>query len=341
MGPGRLLRSAALSALASLPFVACSGEDSGSSGYSGGPVPLSGYAGTAAEVVCDTFAPCCQSAGIPIDGAACRATMKKNLEASLEQADSTKYRYDPDAAGECLGRYHELVGDSCRLEGDISEPCEHVFIGTVAEGQPCSTSMECAIGEGDSVDCDSSSSSEPGVCVVDRRGQSGDPCYWTCISEGSGRICTGSGGTEGPGQSRCFMDDGLYCSDAGTCMAQKDTGAECFQDDECKSGRCDGSTRLCAARAAIGEPCTSTSDCIDTAYCGDANQCAPKQANGAPCTFSSDCVSDSCSDTGQCQPATTTDGAIGLLCVFLVGGFGSTNTAHLQRGLMNHALPPL
>lgn len=274
-------------------------------GATAGPIPIADLPSAYASAVCDTIAPCCSSLSITFDPSTCRSAIISTVQASINQVNPANYTYDANAAGACLVSVRTALA-SCQSPGHPGV-CDAAFQGHLAEGATCTSSIECA------APIDGTASCSGGVCVVRRRGKVGDPCFWSCHEEGTITSCSGTGVNELPGQSRCFDNDGLYCSDAGTCTQQKQDGVACSGDEECTSGRCDFTSGLCAPKGTEGQACTFDSDCIDTLYCADStSMCAQKKAANAPCTFDTECQSNSCTGT-QCA-AQVTGTSVGPYC---------------------------
>jgi hypothetical protein len=160
---------------------------------------------------------------------------------------------------------------------------------------------------------------------------------------GTGTAGTGAGGGSG-GTGGCSAV-GVTCSSTSECcsgLCGPSPGAspddcnvwnqcaECDDDSQCKSGRCDQCT--CMNKQAAGGSCDEASDCTsgrcgpapgaDVADCSVFNKCVQcdddsqcpsgrcdqctcmnKQAAGAPCDENSDCVSQLCGPGIGADPA--------------------------------------
>lgn len=291
----------------------CGGSTEGSTA---GPIPVADLPSAYASAVCDVIAPCCSGLGVSIDPSTCRSTVISTVQASINEANPANYKYDANAAEACLASTRSALA-SCQSPGNPGT-CDAAFQGKLAKGAVCTSSIECASPS------DGTASCSGGVCVVKRRGKVGDPCYWSCHEEGTSTFCSGTGINELQGQSRCFDNDGLYCSDTGTCTQQKQNGVACSDDQECTSGRCDFTSSLCVPKGTEGQACTFDSDCIDTLYCDDTTStstCAQKKAANAPCTFDTECQSNSCTGTQCAAQVTGTGSSAALHCALASGGF--------------------
>ncbi len=304
--PGR----SAVRALVATAFVTFAAACSGSSDGSAGPISLDDYPDAAAAALCDALAPCCGSIGIAIDAATCRAMMSGSIRQDIQDAPPANYTYDPDAAGACVSEFRVAFA-GCEPTTLQLGSCDAAFQGNLAEGAVCTADFECASSGDGQADCDF------GNCVVDRRGQAGDPCYWSCHEEGTATSCSGSGGEELPGQARCFDNDGLYCG-GGTCTEQKQNGVDCGSDRECTSDRCDAG--LCVPKGSAGQACFFDSDCEDDLYCDAGGSCVQSRADGASCAADEECQSNNCSGTTCAARPTLNGSPMALACAIAGGG---------------------
>ncbi len=176
----------------------CGGSSTG--GTSSAPVTESQFASRFASAVCDNIGGCCKSAGYNYDPAACKSA----LDTQFSQLFASKSLvYDAQAAGSCLDAATGAMSSCNGLDAATTQTCQKVFTGTVAEGQPCQSDMECAPVAGAEVYCENftgpasgaggQSGSSQGTCVVHRRGKSGDGCDMTCTQSGTSTSCYGGG----------------------------------------------------------------------------------------------------------------------------------------------------
>ncbi len=268
--------TAFLCAWAALSVVGC-----GKSDGSAEPIPQTDLPKRVANLLCDSLAACCKSNGHAIDTAGCKTAYTAELERDLADDDERRVRYDAQAAGDCLAAVSSKI--QCgRVDDDDAPACERIFVGSVALGQPCNDSRECAPLAGRSVYCQSDDGLSPSVCTASStssapRGKAGDACGITC-SEGDN--CSvgddapvplpGPGGVPAPQPNPvgCYRDDGLFC----------------------KVGRC-------APLLAPGEACDSYDACGGTAFCDfSTGQCTAPRPNGSPCESSNECQSDKCDE---------------------------------------------
>jgi hypothetical protein len=319
---------------------ACGGATSDGS-TAGGPVAIDRLPSSTADAYCDMWGPCCESQGIPVNQASCRNTWEQLIRSMIDEADPANYDYDATAAGSCLAAVRQSGASACdsfTSPGSGAEiACDSAFRGKLPPGEPCTSSIECAADPGDEASCEQGQdctqnpdgttdcTQSQGTCTVDHRASAGEDCYWTCTDHEDGStLCFGSGGDEPAVRGRCFMNDGLYCSSAGTCAAQVGAGEACQTDDGCEGGLvCSFDTGLCEPEATEGQPCFS-SDCADGLYCADGT-CAPQLQAGSPCTDFDACLNGSCS-SGTCEAdASTSDTGLAFACALVSGGFPTAN----------------
>lgn len=271
--------------------VACGGSTSSS----GSPVQKEDFSTQASDALCDSLAGCCSTAGLPYDGAACRAGFAALL---APQASNPKIAYDATAGGGCVAA---LRGLGCAPLDGVREPCGNVFAGTVPNGGPCSSSDECAAPAGGRAFC------LGGQCHAEPRGAAGDACSSTCTESGSSTSCAGfggvaSGGADGgtsPGGdlARCYTNDGLTCGPSDTCekvpaLSEPCTFGGCGENAFCDQS---GAAGVCAARRDVGGTCNGFDECVTTAFCDTASRkCATKKADGTTCQSGLECQGGSC-----------------------------------------------
>lgn len=268
---------------------------------------------------CAIFAPCCEQAKRPTDGATCRAFVG---------AAASGKTYDAAKASECLQKTREASAKPGFCTFSDVPSCDGVYAtansGTVQPGGACKDDEDCAASPEGKVDCTSSftSSSESRFCQVQIPGKDGDG---PCIGTKDGNVTSFSGSSsEKPSRGYiCNVEGGVRCdSKTGKCSKIGDVGAPCDgSSNACvKTAYCDA-TQKCAPRVAVGAPCgtngVSSQACVSTAYCDTTSKaCATAAADGAPCTRGEQCVSDRCLN-GKCEASS---GGSDLSLAFLCGG---------------------
>lgn len=261
----------------------------GACGKSGGsgPLPAEEFSGRLAVIVCDSIASCCTNASLSFDNEGCKRTLAAQVERE-QQETSPRAVYDPNAAGDCVDALAASV--QCGQLGPVSPPsCQEIWRGTVALGKLCESSEECAPSGLDLVACAGEVS--PRVCTVRPRaprGSEGEICIFSCPS---GAACEGVFGVAPDGEgsrsrSLCHEDDGLFC-DQGTCAKLVELGDDCTVDSACGGeAYCDPSAGVCKAQKEDGAPCTGDVQCR-------SRNCEGPDRPGAP-TFPEDMTPNRC-----------------------------------------------
>lgn len=187
--------------------------------------------------------------------------------------------------------------------------------GSVAQGDACDYSIDCAPVKGGVVQCSCSTDGSGPVCGAS---------YPLTVGCGADNLtCTDS--------ETCAFDDahpngaclpsaplgqscelvnclsGLFCDDAQVCEAARAVGEPCDTDDQTSCAApafCDLMTAKCSALRLLGDPCDSAQldwpECIAPAACNGSNLCVTPQPNGASCTDDYGCLSFFCSG-GTCE----------------------------------------
>jgi hypothetical protein len=138
--------------------------------------------------------------------------------------------YDGEAARRCLDAAQEVLaacGDALDIES--AGVCDQVFQGTKPDGAECTSSLECVLPAQGHAVC---AQDEQGVrrCDQQPRGSAGDACEQSCEQSGFLTSCS----LGGPGDARCFKEDGLYCHKTdGVCAAVVPPGGQCASWEEC------------------------------------------------------------------------------------------------------------
>jgi len=258
---------------------------------------------------CAELSPCCAAAGLPTDGATCRAFVS---------AYATSASFDASAADACVDETHAAVNGSAGCQGaedDSATPsCAKVFAsksGTTAPGGTCTTDSDCAPASNGTVRCASIfvGTSSISKCQVDMVGKAGDsPCVGT--KEGAVTSYVGTSSSDVPPQGYvCDVANGVFCDPtSGACKALANVGDSCADAQCVDAAYCDG-TGKCVARIAVGASCAGGEDtCVTTAWCDPTSGvCATKLAQGQACSDNRACSSGDCTNE-KCAPAD----AIGL-----------------------------
>jgi hypothetical protein len=152
MNPARLFLS--LSVLGASLIAACSSSsDSG-----GGASDAAAFTSSLADIVCNAYKPCCEKAGLPTDGAQCRAfyTAFGGLQ---------KGTYDPAAGQACLDaartgvQQSDICSSSGSTLGSADAVCNKVFKTATTQtknpGEACTDDSDCIPGSEGTVECHS------------------------------------------------------------------------------------------------------------------------------------------------------------------------------------------
>ena len=251
---------------------------------------------------CEWFERCTGEPALDCYGPPRSGRSVAGLFAALARGDIA---IDSEAAQACIAGYGER---SC----DPSVPvhaCDEVLHGTLMDGEPCDTALQCAGGWcGRSLDdspCDQ-------ACCQTFCGTGNDsnspvqPCPDGCDD---GEICVADPYTD-PGE--CVVTPGedepcdYLCNDLalvcwhGVCRPGARLGEACDIDSaRCLGGLCDTDAGRCVAPALVGESCRRIRCAFDLVCNGDTGVCEPLRNNGQACESSFDCESFECDD-GRC-----------------------------------------
>jgi hypothetical protein len=252
-----------------------------------GSTPRADFSVRAAKVFCESLGSCCGASNLSFDLASCKteaaATFEENWAEFTDNVD-----YDENAAGDCLAQLSDSI-ECGEVEEDMPA-CERVFVGKVAPGGLCSSSVECRRSSGQRVSCSYEGDGEEGRCVASssqpaRHGAVGDGCNSTCDDDDCGGsvgapVPEPGGGNAVPDPATCYTSDGVHC-DYRT------------------------ATPTCQPLAALGEACDGYDSCRAGAFCNQTTLvCTAPQANGAECYSSKDCQNESCQFQDGAQSGT-------------------------------------
>jgi len=246
---------------------------------------------------CDIYKPCCVAAGLPGDGAACKAV--------FASAASPHASYNATAGEACLNGLQAISGQPGFCEGDVVPPftCAQAFGGAAGV---CIQDNDCPAPAAGDVRCVSGFANGVDVrkCQIQIRGAlGGTPCVGSV--RGGVALYSGTTGDIPDMGYLCNADDGLRCDGtSGACVALTADGAACELSSDCVvADFCDANTGTCAARKANGAACIGQAlECQDGSFCDEASLlCAAQLDIGGACSRHEQCLSGNCpADT--CQP---------------------------------------
>jgi len=239
--------------------------------------------------------------------------------------------FDRDVAATCLAKMASL-----ECWQDTPSDCFRVFVGTVADGGSCHTSLPFEAEEYlPGSRCVSPGGQCTGRCM--RYRVAGEPCYETadlsdqcapslfcdsvtntCVASTAppvaiGDACTFSGACLGDdARLQCVGQNGVITSgtEMGTCQPPGDIGP-CMYGSDCRAGVCPGATAstpgMCMPAKHLGDACTpAASECAPGTYCGPTRTCILLPPIGQPCAGddgqATECVNGVCDSRGLCVP---------------------------------------
>lgn len=287
-----------------LSSVACSPSNSGGSGAT--PVSQEQFPEAAAKVLCETVAPCCQSAQLAHDDASCKSTAVSDFTALVMKSSSPNRRYDAAAAGNCLSVIKSELQACQDFDEAVDSACAAMFVGTVAIGGACTNSSDCVMPNRCQFSLNANSG-VTGVCAaqgaLEPHAKAGEACVGDCFVSDTATSCVGAGAATDDG-AYCYRAEGLYCSYPGlTCAKLGNVGDACSGDGCVAGAFCNG--RTCAAQTDSGPCMTGQDACTSKSYC-NGTQCSAKKADGAVCSLADECASGECNtaddtnSTGTC-----------------------------------------
>jgi hypothetical protein len=166
------------------------------------------------------------------------------------------------------------LGQSCSQANCSTGACYSAAAGAICT-KGCSSSADCGAG----FECVNLPCELPGAAPNVLCGQ----CMPAC---GDGGACkVGS-----------CQPESLGSSQSTACDVRGDPGAQCYQGNDCLSGRCVCRTCVAAGGAANGQCCVAPSDCA-SGNCA-AGSCQGTALIGGHCSSSSDCEVGTCCSAG-------------------------------------------
>ncbi len=285
-------------------------------GCSALPVPLEQFPEQLAAVLCDGVAPCCSAADVPYAEASCKSSAKQAALQLLPGSDSPNRVYDPAGAARCLCAIeHELA--SCQdFDHVVETACQGISVGTLSTGSECSRSSDCTppgYCKVDPTNADSRTCSDDGGSNYPRA-KEGEACIGGCDLESDQPVCSAIGPM--PSGSYCYRADDLYCAfDSKLCTKLGMIGELCVPfDNGCASGEYCSAAGLCAAQTDSGQCSDGGSDaCSADSYCADGQCQGPRKADGETCLQSAECIGKICigsdaENAGRCGRETAASG---------------------------------
>lgn len=241
-------------------LLSASACDPGSSSpRSAAPIAESDFCSRFAEAECASIVRCCAAISVTVSDERCIARYSAGCRSDGDRARAAGLQYEPQAAGDCVSATTSSVveckqaafGDPATTAG--RRACSHVYVGTIVDGGPCTTSEQCAEADAATVSCDERR------CVVralPEVGQEcgtigGADCEASSVCNPADRKCVAlpSAGSPCHGASG-LCASGSYCDAANVCQPQKPLGASCTKASECTAVCTDG---RCALLPLVGD----------------------------------------------------------------------------------------
>ena len=187
--------------------------------------------------------------------------------------------------------------------------------GSVAQGDACRSTLDCAAVEGRSVKCDCSDAANVPICLTLQK--AGESCAITGnfqpeCEPGTGCV-SGLNMTDATCQpvatlgEACGGTTNASCLEELSCVSEVCSagtgtlGTDCFNDGDCGANyRCDFMTG-CVERIAIGQSCADAGiptikTCVDGAGCDTfTHKCVTLKSDGEDCFEDAECNSGVCS----------------------------------------------
>jgi len=251
-------------------------------------------------------------------GAALLDAWKDALREAEQQIASGKVVYDPSALSACVEARRTAVCDD--PDGGFPEACELAFEGTIAIGDACTSSLECA----KSAVCRGC----PGHCVAP--GDIGATCDGEnpCVPEAAclSGVCVARARE---GQACNALTSARLCAGALPCA-----GDTLLQDGNCSPFSYAARGERCNPDE--GALCEADSVCVNTELVGDALQATCQEREHAP----AECWSgyqDSC-PVGQYCPLTTAENRQGVLSASCLPLGTAGERCYSPRGCVPNAI---
>ena len=218
--------------------------------------------------------------------------------------DNQTHVFQPEAAGLCLEQW-KRIGVDCDYASDADSACRRVYLGTLAVGETCTTSGQCA--------------PDPTYGV--------SYCYRPCP----------------PGVSECEATClEVVKQPSGSCgvTADKSAYGPCEVDEVCKDATNEPSTCQPLPKASAGDPCDDTSslcsNCTSEYSCTNlrcdhsSHTCAPflgegEHCSGGGCAEGLNCVQNTCTEgpgDGEACEESTLSCRVGYSCIDKVCKYG-------------------
>jgi hypothetical protein len=189
-----------------------------------------------AKAVCQVATSC------QFDVGTCQTYQQGQCVANAPSASSTTRSYQPANFQACIDALNNAYGNNATAiptatVQTYTQLCDAVFPGTVLEGDPCTTNLDCA----NTADvCASAPGSTANICVTPSPKAVNDPCA--------------DPGDQCPADSYCAQKSGAW-----TCVASQGQNQQCSSTLPCNSETtCVGG--FCVLPA-IGQDCTPSTNC--------------------------------------------------------------------------------
>ncbi|MCK5690919.1 hypothetical protein KAI87_16680 [Myxococcota bacterium] len=198
--------------------------------------------------------------------------------------------YSEEDAGACVAAI-EAAACGGDFEEVFSPPaCDATFVGTIAVGDACADSMECA---GDRSWCDDYTD----VCLAETTVDAGGSCA----------------------DNHAYCEAGFFCNQVDICTSMPVEGEECYFGTCAAGFACSYQPDFCVTPFAEGDSCQNDSQCASGFFCIWPDEstalpdgiCSVTVPNGSFCRTSESCLSGDCDWRNQVcvdKPAPTCDG---------------------------------
>jgi hypothetical protein len=251
---------------------------------------------------CDGLSTCCSTQARTFDRAACERDARAEIEGRRPTGDHLQF--DRAAVDACLASIRSTLPTCYGIE---LEACNRIYAGTLAEGQACDSTAQCAPVSGAVVTCF-------GTCKAGRRARESEACACTRTvldncAQLSGEPPFNPLDPNLSSWGECHQADGLACVGL-RCVRGPGEGNACFGGAFCIPPLVCTDSDICAPPTPVGQPCA---DCGFAGYCDENGLCAALRPAGAACELDLECASDTCESapTNSLDPicVTATTGA--------------------------------